>query len=66
MPNHSGFRFSLLEIKTILFVLMRSFEFGEAVDKELIVPKTAIVTRPIIKGREEQGPQMPLIVKALA
>lgn len=50
-------------MKVLLFALLRSFEFELAVPAEVIVPQSAIVTRPYLKDNFERGSQMPLVVK---
>ncbi|KAI0083795.1 cytochrome P450 [Irpex rosettiformis] len=59
-----GYRFSLIEMKALLFVLVRSFEFELAVPADKIKKKTAIVQRPIVVGDEKEEPKMPLLIKA--
>ncbi|WVO15485.1 hypothetical protein L204_103143 [Cryptococcus depauperatus] len=63
--NCIGYRLALAEIKVILFVLMRSFEFEELQSKPQIEKKTSIVMRPRVIGEESHGLQMPLMVKPL-
>lgn len=63
---YSGFRFSLIEIKALLFMLIRNFVFAEAVPTESVIRKTSIVTRPFVKGEEEAGYQMPVLLRSLA
>ncbi|KAI0329991.1 cytochrome P450 [Cubamyces sp. BRFM 1775] len=58
-----GYRFSLVEMKALLFMLVRAFEFELAVPKEDIQTKTAIVQRPQLRSAPEQGSQMPLLVR---
>jgi len=60
-----GYRFSIVEIKAILFTLLRSFEFELAVPKEDIVKRSAIVTRPVLRGDVENKTQMPLTIRSL-
>jgi hypothetical protein len=62
----SGFRFSLIEVKALLFMLIRNFAFAEAVRTESVIRKTSIVTRPFIKGEEAAGYQMPVLLRSLA
>ncbi|TFK45671.1 cytochrome P450 [Heliocybe sulcata] len=57
-----GYRLSIVEMKAILFTLLRSFEFELGVRKENVGKKAGIVMRPIIKGGETE---MPLVVKSL-
>jgi hypothetical protein len=65
-PPLSGFRFSLIEVKALLFMLIRNFAFAEAVRTESVIRKTSIVTRPFIKGEEAAGYQMPVLLRSLA
>ncbi|KAI0077563.1 cytochrome P450 [Panus rudis PR-1116 ss-1] len=58
-----GYRFSLVEMKALLFALLRSFEFALACQPEDIGRKFGIVTRPYVKSEPEAGNQLPLIVK---
>ncbi|KAE9397676.1 cytochrome P450 [Gymnopus androsaceus JB14] len=58
-----GYRFSLVEMKALLFVLVRAFEFDLAVPKEDIISKTSIVQRPHLKSEPEKGSQLPLYIK---
>ncbi|KAJ7301514.1 cytochrome P450 [Mycena albidolilacea] len=59
-----GFRFSLIEMKALLFTLVRGFEF------ELPVPATdvgrhftTIVQQPVLRSDPSAGSQMPILVK---
>ncbi|KAF7792239.1 hypothetical protein EIP86_003275 [Pleurotus ostreatoroseus] len=58
-----GYRFSLVEMKALLFTLVRSFEFNLAVPAADVTSRQRIVQRPIIRSEPEKGSQMPLIVK---
>ncbi|KAI0360867.1 cytochrome P450 [Trametes cingulata] len=58
-----GYRFSLVELKAILFTLVRAFEFELGVPDEDIFIKTGGVQRPSLRSQPEQGFQLPLIVK---
>lgn len=59
-----GYRFALVEMKALLFTLIRSFEFELAVPASDIGKKAGIVHRPILLSNPEGGSQMPLFVKA--
>ncbi|KAJ7052294.1 cytochrome P450 [Mycena amicta] len=59
-----GYRFSLIEMKCLLFVLIRAFEFELAVPREDIGKKQGIVSRPFVKSLK--APQMPLLVKRIS
>ncbi|EIW75482.1 cytochrome P450 [Coniophora puteana RWD-64-598 SS2] len=58
-----GFRFSLLEIKALLFVLLRSFVFELGVPAEDIVAKQSVVRRPVVGSQWEKGAQLPVAVR---
>ncbi|KAI0717342.1 cytochrome P450 [Fomitopsis betulina] len=59
-----GFRFSVVEMKALLYVLIRAFEFELAVPKEEIVRQRAVVQRPIVRSEMEKGSQLPMLIKA--
>ncbi|ODO08887.1 hypothetical protein L198_00624 [Cryptococcus wingfieldii CBS 7118] len=61
-----GYRFALAELKTILFVLINGFEFAELPSKPVMERRSATIMRARVVGEESLGPQMPLLVKALA
>ncbi|GBE88427.1 cytochrome P450 [Sparassis crispa] len=58
-----GYRFSLIEMKCLVFTLVRAFEYELAVPVEEIMRKSGIVTRPLLRNEKEKGSQMPLLVK---
>ncbi|KAF7328914.1 hypothetical protein MVEN_02521200 [Mycena venus] len=58
-----GYRFSIVEMKALLFTLVRAFEFDLAVPVDEIVKKTTAVQRPLVKSEREAGNQMPLIIR---
>ncbi|KAJ7362819.1 cytochrome P450 [Mycena albidolilacea] len=59
-----GYRFSLVELKALLFTLVRGLEFELALPAAQIgrLP-TAIVQQPFVRGEREAGSQMPLLIK---
>ncbi|KAF7345218.1 Cytochrome P450 [Mycena sanguinolenta] len=59
--NCIGWRFSLAELKSLLYTLIRTFEFELAVPPEAIINtgRTA-VQRPMLIGEPEKGAQLPL------
>ncbi|EIW75990.1 cytochrome P450 [Coniophora puteana RWD-64-598 SS2] len=57
-----GYKFSLLEMKALLFSLVKAFEFGLAVPASDIAVRPSIVRRPVVKSEREAGAQMPLLV----
>jgi len=58
-----GYRFSIVEMKALLFTLIRAFEFELAVPAKDIIAKQSVVQRPIVTSEMEYGNQMPLLVK---
>ncbi|KAJ7739298.1 cytochrome P450 [Mycena olivaceomarginata] len=60
--NCIGFRFSLVEQKALLFVLIRAFVFENAVPRGGIGRSSTVIQLPVVLGRNS-GSQMPLIVK---
>jgi len=59
-----GHQFSLMEMKCLLFALIRKFEFELAVPVEDIVWRNrAMIRRPFVKGAEQDGQRLPLYVK---
>ncbi|KZT70529.1 cytochrome P450 [Daedalea quercina L-15889] len=58
-----GYRFALVEMKALLFTLIRAFVFELALPVEDIIKKTAIVQRPFVRDKVEQGSQLPLVLK---
>lgn len=55
-----GYRFALVELKCILFALLRSFQFELAVPVEEIMKRSVLVTRPVLKSAPKDGAQLPL------
>ncbi|KAJ7055969.1 cytochrome P450 [Mycena amicta] len=61
--NCIGFRFSLAELKALLFTLIRAFEFDPAVPRGAIGPVTAgLMQRPGLVGDKEKKSALPLIL----
>ncbi|RPD78482.1 cytochrome P450 [Lentinus tigrinus ALCF2SS1-7] len=58
-----GYRFSLIEMKALIYILVRAFEFELAVPPEEIMKKSAIVQRPLLRSAPSEGSQMPLLVR---
>ncbi|ETW77148.1 hypothetical protein HETIRDRAFT_152123 [Heterobasidion irregulare TC 32-1] len=61
-----GYRFSVVEMKSLLFVLVRAFQFQATAAPEDFKIMSTIVQRPVLKSRVEQGPQMPLLVSTIS
>ncbi|KAJ6605398.1 cytochrome P450 [Mycena vulgaris] len=63
--NCIGFRFSLVEMKALLFTLIRAFEFEAAVPKGGIGPTASgLIQRPTVLGDKGKGSGLPLLVRA--
>ncbi|KAJ7622150.1 cytochrome P450 [Roridomyces roridus] len=60
--NCIGFRFSLVEIKALLFALIRAFEFEPALPEGDVIPSAVGISRPTIAGKGSAS-TLPLIVK---
>jgi len=58
-----GYRFSLVEMKAMLYVLIRAFEFELAVPPNEIAKKMSIVQRPAVRSEPKGGNKLPLILK---
>ncbi|KAI0656550.1 cytochrome P450 [Cubamyces menziesii] len=58
-----GYRFSLVELKAILFSIIRGFEFELSMPLEEYQVKTAQLQRPSVRSAPEKGYQLPLRVK---
>ncbi|KAJ3535832.1 hypothetical protein NMY22_g6302 [Coprinellus aureogranulatus] len=58
-----GYRFSVVEMKAILFTLIRAFEFEFAVPAEDVGKRSTIVQRPYLRSDPKAGNQLPLKVK---
>ena len=51
-------------MKSLLFPLIKKFEFGLVIPAEDIVwLNRSIIRRPFIKGEEREGPKLPLRVQ---
>ncbi|EIN09227.1 cytochrome P450 [Punctularia strigosozonata HHB-11173 SS5] len=61
--NCIGHKFSVIEMKAIIFVLVRAFEFSLATKPEDIIKKWAIVARPVVASEPNEGNQLPLLVR---
>ncbi|KAF8188482.1 cytochrome P450 [Mycena galopus ATCC 62051] len=58
-----GYRFSLIEMKALLFTLVRAFEFELAVPAAEIASRTVVVQRPVLRSEPDAGDQLPLLIK---
>lgn len=61
-----GWRFAIIEMKVVLFTMLRAFTFEELPSKPEIMGQLKIVLRPAVKGEDDQVTfQLPLLVRAL-
>lgn len=58
-----GYRFSLVEMKALLFTLVRAFEFELAVPASDVGKRSTIVQRPFLRSDPESKSQLPLLIK---
>lgn len=58
-----GYRFSLVEMKVLLFTLVRAFEFDLAVSAKDIGTKPTDIQRPVLLTDPNHSNQMPLLVR---
>ncbi|KXN91995.1 Cytochrome P450 94A2 [Leucoagaricus sp. SymC.cos] len=61
-----GYRFSLIEMKALLFTLIRAFEFELAVPASDILKRSEIVTRPVLRTDPSGSNQLPVLVRPVA
>ncbi|KAI9513467.1 cytochrome P450, partial [Russula earlei] len=59
-----GYRFSLVEMKAILFAFVRAFDFELAVPPSEITRRTMIVARPFLTSGPQNMPQLPLVIRS--
>ncbi|KIM19811.1 hypothetical protein M408DRAFT_83001 [Serendipita vermifera MAFF 305830] len=58
-----GFRFAIVEMKALLFSLIRSFEFELAVSPDQVIQRASLVTRPVLRSEPEKGFQLPMRIR---
>ncbi|KAI0677750.1 cytochrome P450 [Trametes maxima] len=59
-------RFSVIELKSFLFSLVREFEFELAVPAADIVPVGTLIQRPNVRSELDKGAQLPLLIRPYA
>ncbi|TYJ53845.1 hypothetical protein B9479_005532 [Cryptococcus floricola] len=64
--NCIGYRFALQQMKILLFVLLRNYEFRPLKSGPEMVYKASAVVQAFVKGEEDLGVQIPLMVIPLA
>ncbi|EIN11806.1 cytochrome-450 hydroxylase [Punctularia strigosozonata HHB-11173 SS5] len=55
-----GMRFSMIEMKTFMYILLTDFVFRETEEK--IIKANVVLTRPYVKGKFGQGSQCPMLI----
>ncbi|KAJ7473626.1 cytochrome P450 [Mycena galericulata] len=60
--NCIGFRFAIVEMKALLFTLIRAFELNAAVPEGGLGFTSTPVQRPVVSSELEKGSQLPLII----
>ncbi|KAF9232616.1 cytochrome P450 [Melanogaster broomeanus] len=58
-----GYRFALVQMKVVLFTLVRAFEFELAVPASEIGKHSLVMLRPFLRGDPTKKPQLPLLFK---
>ncbi|BEI92908.1 uncharacterized protein CcaverHIS019_0505360 [Cutaneotrichosporon cavernicola] len=61
--NCIGHRLTVLEMKAVLFALLRSFVFEQLPEPPKLKRTYMVIQRAMVVGEEEYGPQMPLLVR---
>ncbi|KAF5349510.1 hypothetical protein D9756_009021 [Leucocoprinus leucothites] len=61
-----GYRFSLLEMKALLFTLVRAFEFELAVPVSDIITRSEIVSRPVLRTDPKGTNLLPMLIRPVA
>jgi len=58
-----AYRFSIIEMKALLFSFVRAFDFELAIHPSEITWRTVAVTRPFLASDPDKGPQLPLVIR---
>lgn len=58
-----GYRFAVMELKAIVFTLVRAFSFELAFEVDDLRTRTSVVQRPYLASEPEKGSQFPFIVQ---
>ncbi|EMD33505.1 hypothetical protein CERSUDRAFT_118080 [Gelatoporia subvermispora B] len=57
-----GYRFAIVELKALIFILVRAFEF-EPAEEIITITNMMAFKRPSVANEKEKGNQLPLLVK---
>ncbi|KAF8824009.1 hypothetical protein HHX47_DHR9000115 [Lentinula edodes] len=60
-----GFKFSQLEMKVVIAMLVENFKFSPPPDKEIFWQMAGIASPVVVGGSDSMHPQLPLIVEAV-
>ncbi|KAJ3889725.1 cytochrome P450 [Lentinula edodes] len=60
-----GFKFSQLEMKVVIAMLVENFQFSPPLDKEIFWQMASIASPVVVGGSDSMHPQLPLIVEAV-
>ncbi|KAJ4465490.1 cytochrome P450 [Lentinula edodes] len=60
-----GFKFSQLEMKVVIAMLVENFQFSPPPDKEIFWQMASIASPVVVGGSDSMHPQLPLIVEAV-
>ncbi|PVF92377.1 cytochrome P450 [Serendipita vermifera] len=60
-----GFRFAVLEMKALLYILIRAFEFEPTVPEYKVIRRPMAIARPMITDEKHLGSHLPMRVKRL-
>ncbi|KAH9940395.1 cytochrome P450 [Epithele typhae] len=60
-----GYRFAIVEMKALLFTLLRAFEFELAVPADEVVPVGIFISRPGLRADRAAGPRLPMRLRPL-
>ncbi|KAI0044004.1 cytochrome P450 [Auriscalpium vulgare] len=61
-----GYRFSVVEMKALIFTIVRAFEIELAVTPDDIVKRTRVVARPGIGSNPSAGSTLPVLLRPVA
>ncbi|KAJ3903344.1 cytochrome P450 [Lentinula edodes] len=60
-----GFKFSQLEMKVVIAMLVENFKFSPPLDKEIFWQMAGIASPVVVGGSDSMHPRLPLIVEAV-
>lgn len=63
--NCIGHRLTIVEMKILLFVMIRAFKFEVPPSQPKLKKTWLVIQRCVVEGEEKAGPQLPLMVSAV-